>query len=123
MDWTNEKPQDASDLSIAFGGEIRKLLPNYEDVPEQFRRWNGTPENKLVSKLFFSGGTLTPLVAKDGIDREKALRQIRACLASFEPKHEHKEAGCAYMFHLWFTPESIQKTLAENEEHAKRVSQ
>jgi len=42
------------------------------------------------------------LKSKPGIDRKAAIRHIKAIMASYAPKHEHKEAGCAYLFALWF---------------------
>lgn len=42
------------------------------------------------------------LTARPGVDRDKALVAIKAALGSFEPKHEHKEAGCAFLLHEWF---------------------
>lgn len=37
-----------------------------------------------------------------GVDRYKALRHIHYILGSWEPKHEHKEAGAAFLFNEWF---------------------
>lgn len=110
-DWT--KPHEINDVDFAFGRDVKVLLPKYKDVPDKFKRRSCTPENKLVSKLFFLRGSTRYLVAKEGIDRDKALKHIIACLRSWGPKHEHKEAGCAYLFNLWFTPESIKAALAD----------
>lgn len=30
------------------------------------------------------------------------LGKIQAIMRSFEPKHEHKIAACAFLFELWF---------------------
>lgn len=60
--------------------------------------YNGnTPYNELFSFLFFSGDKV---VFKEGIDKdfkEKAWPYCRALMASFEPKHEEKEAICAML--------------------------
>lgn len=45
------------------------------------------------------------LTAKPGVDAHKALRAIKAVLGSYEPKHEHKEAACAFMLSEWFDKE------------------
>jgi hypothetical protein len=58
---------------------------------------------KSFSRWFFSGlpkGTV--FVPHEGIDPAKAMRHLRAILGSFEPKHEHKEAGVAYLMSQWF---------------------
>lgn len=34
---------------------------------------------------------------KKNIDPEKTVRHIQTILSSFQPKHEHKIAGCAYL--------------------------
>jgi len=96
------EPQEVTDVELAFGGRIKELLPPYEDLPEEFQRFK-TDWNRIISKWFFDGlPKNTNFIAKDGINAEKALRHIAAVLRSFEPKHEHKEAGCAYLLSLWF---------------------
>ena len=93
--------------SLVFGGDIKKLLPAMVDIPEEFKCHNRPTEwNQLFSTLFFCGGSIAHLVAKPGIDKTNAIKHIRACMASWEPKHEHKEAGCAYLFSLWFEPQA-----------------
>jgi hypothetical protein len=37
------------------------------------------------------------------VDGELAIRHLQVIQASFEPKHEHKEAAVAYLASLWFT--------------------
>lgn len=95
-------PQPVDDIEMAFGGEVNKLLPPYEAIPEQFKRFQGTKWNRLFSAWFFRGLESYCLLPKEGIDESAALRHIRAVMASWEPKHEHKEAGVAYLFSLWF---------------------
>lgn len=104
-DWS--KPKDISDLDVAFPANIcGKYLPPYSIVPEEFKRGK-TYWNDRMNEWFFKG--LNPemiLIPKDGIDKQKALRQLKACLGSFEPKHEHKEAGVAYLMSLFFVKPS-----------------
>lgn len=93
---------------VAFGGI--KHMPRYSDVPDNFKN-SYDPYCKAVSSWFFRGAKGAPngiiidgvtFTAKPGVDAGKALRAIRAVLCSFEPKHEHKEAACAYMLSEWF---------------------
>lgn len=94
---------------VAFGGI--KHMPKYETLPDDFKRHNGNDYCKAVSGWFYGGAKGTPdgliidgvkFTAKPGVDRAKALAAIRAVLGSFEPKHEHKEAACAFMLSEWF---------------------
>lgn len=88
------------DVSIVFG--TTEGLPDYQSVPQEFKRHNGTPWNGLVSKIFFGGIKGLQFTPQEGIDASKAWRHIKALLVSFEPKHEHKEAGCAYLMSQYF---------------------
>lgn len=98
------KPRDLSDVDVAFGaaGECLRLMPAMEDIPAEFKRWHGTPYNELQAKWFYEGLDAGVLVAKPGIDRNTALRHLQTIQGSWEPKHEHKEAGVAYLMSLWF---------------------
>jgi hypothetical protein len=97
-------PKDVDGPTAAFGPtRIDDYLPRYAEVPDEFKRANtaGATWQNVASGWFFSG-LHGRLVAKPGIDRDAALRHIQACLTSWEPKHEHKEAGVAYLLSLWF---------------------
>jgi hypothetical protein len=94
-------PKDVSDLDIAFGG-INGLMPAMDSIPKEFHR--GAWSNKLFSDWFYAGLKSLELTPKEGIDKTKAMRHIRAIMGSFEPKHEHKEAAVAYLLDQWFEP-------------------
>lgn len=79
---------------LAFSTE--RLLPPWEDVPEDFRKGNIYTE--LASAIFY--GTEMPnstIALNEGFEAEKLNRCIRAHLQSWGPKHEHKIAGVGYM--------------------------
>lgn len=86
-----------TNLDCAFGAVIRDYPP-FEAIPEQFQRGN-SPANKVVSQLFFKGGSLDEfgLRVKAGVDRSAFYGALKAMLCSFAPKHEHKEAACAWL--------------------------
>lgn len=105
--------QDVDDLSMAFGGDTHKLLPPWKDIPEQFKAGH-TEWNSLVSAWFFGGLKNLKLTPKAGVDTAKALRHIKAVIVSFEPKHEHKEAGCAYLLSEWFTDATWESAKVRN---------
>lgn len=81
-------------------------MPKYETLPDDFKSMNDkTPYNKFVSQWFFGGlksEDLERLTPKEGVDKAKALSAVKAILASFEPKHEHKIGGSAYLLSQWF---------------------
>ncbi|KPV60736.1 hypothetical protein QJ48_04215 [Paenibacillus sp. A3] len=98
------KPVDVSDVQLAFGGDMKKLLPPMSDIPREFQDGH-TKWNDLVGKWFLRGLNKLNVTPRAGVDGKKALRHIKAILGSWEPKHEHKEAGCAYLMSLFFEDE------------------
>jgi hypothetical protein len=88
-------------LDTVFGNI--KHLPAMKDIPEEFK--TGYRSNKWIAAQmdwFFKGIKPTSLIPKEGVDRGKAIRALQAIQCSFEPSHEHKEAGVAYLMSLWF---------------------
>ncbi len=97
-----DKPQEVSGLDVVFGGDIEKLLPPRGDIPQEFYAGR-TDWCKFVSRWFFKGlPDGTAFRCKEGVDGNTALRHLRAIMCSFEPKHEHKTGGVAWMMSLWF---------------------
>lgn len=92
-------PVEVTDLDMAFGGKAMEILPAYKDIPDEFKRGKH-PAREFASNWFFKGLSETPK-AKPGIDLSLALSNLRACLVDFEPKHEHKVDGVAYLASLW----------------------
>lgn len=91
---------DVSDLDLAFPTHvIGRIIPAWEDIPEEYKRDNH-PCAAAANKLFF--GAPVRLTVRDGIDVTKARRMVDAALGSFEPKHEHKIAGVAYLIDSFF---------------------
>lgn len=98
---TTWEPQEISDLDIAFSTNVNHLMPAYRDIPDDFKS-SSNPYVRLVAKWFFGGLKGDEFRAKSGVDKGKAIRHLKAILNSFEPAHEHKEAGVAYLMSLWF---------------------
>jgi hypothetical protein len=94
-----EQLDQISDIDVAFS--TKKFLPEYAVIPDDFKKGN-TVWNRLFKKWFYGGLKELSLTPKDGIDTKKAVKLIRAHMGSFEPKHEHKEAGVAYMMSMLF---------------------
>lgn len=95
------KPKKVEDIDLAFGGKTDELLPKYDEIPEEFKKEN-TKWNKYISDWFYIGIKLISVKPKEGVDPMDARRHITAILASYQPKHEHKMAGCAYLLSEFF---------------------
>lgn len=103
-------PQEVTATELVYGGEVNKLLPKYEDIPDEFKDMNRrTKWNEFISSWFYDGVDHLEIERKDGINHQKALYHIGAILASREPKHEHKMAGCAYLASLWLDDVSFER--------------
>ena len=88
-------------ISAAFGARGSDY-PTQEAIPAQF--YGGrTTYNRVVSTLFFKGGSLDQfgLQFKAGINKVQAMTALRALLCSFDPKHEIKEATVAWALSEW----------------------
>lgn len=104
------KPVDRA-ASVFGPRKISDYLPDYADVPEPYKRWHGNQHVEVVERWFFRGlPEGTQFVPKPGIDAEAALAHISACMRSWEPKHEHKTAGVAYLLSEWFERIEIPET-------------
>ncbi|MFB9330047.1 hypothetical protein ACFFSY_29240 [Paenibacillus aurantiacus] len=101
---TQIKPQAVTGLDIVFGGDVKKLLPPMEQIPKGFHdhqnKWH-----RLVEQWFFKGLKKLDVTPREGIERRAALGHVKACMASCDPKHEHKVAGCAYLMSQFFEDE------------------
>ncbi len=100
-------------LDVVFGNVGH--LPAYDDLPDDFKRNRSNPYCAAIRHWFFNGAGGSPeklevngktFTPKPGVEGFKAIAAINAAMKSFEPKHEHKEAGCAFMLAEWFDAES-----------------
>ena len=92
---------DITDLELVFG--TTKLLPDFEQVPDEFKI--GNVYTRLLDCMFANmpipAGTVAFRPGFDDPETPKHLvRVIEAHLQSFEPKHQHKIAGLAYLVSL-----------------------
>ena len=97
---------ELSDLQVAFGVGIEKIMPKMTAIPADFKS-AGNKWTTIGIRWFFQGLPKgTTFHEKSGVDKAKALRHIKAVLGSFEPKHEHKQAAVGFLLSEWF--EDIQ---------------
>lgn len=101
------EPKPVSPVDMAFGGKIGDLMPAYKELPEEFR-CERDPFTRLVHKWFFEGLSKDAVKPKDGIDANAAWRHLKAIMVSFEPSHEHKTAGVAWLMSQWFEPPQVK---------------
>jgi hypothetical protein len=102
------KIKEVSDFEIQLGGRMDKLLPAMSSIPEEFKSRN-TKWNDIVSKWFYGGFKNPKFTPKKDVDTNKAIRHLKAILVSYEPKHEHKEAGVAFLLSQWFEDITYEK--------------
>lgn len=100
-----------TDVEVAFG--TTKLLPKMEQIPADFKeRGDDLIYFQIVNSLFC--GTPLPkgnVVFNEGFEQGKVVRAARAHIASWEPKHEHKTIGVAYMLKCMCTITPSKKDL------------
>jgi hypothetical protein len=83
-------------------------MPKYQGIPDEFKNRNNK-WTTVVSDWFFNGLHNVKWTPKDGVETGKALTHIKAIMASYEPEHEHKESGCAYLLSEWFKDVTYNK--------------
>lgn len=100
---------EVTNVDMAFGGsKAMDILPKMDEIPKEFRDFHNK-WSKIINKWFFSGGKIKEAIPKEGVDKYKAVRAIGCVLASYEPKHEHKTAGAAYLLSEWFDVFEIEE--------------
>lgn len=110
-----------TDVEMAFGST--QWLPPWEAIPKEFKDGfpnADSPYVKLVDAMLFErplpemGMTPNPGWEGDGEAFQTGLRRLMSShLTSFEPKHEHKVAGVAYLFSRIFTLSPLEDALEE----------
>ncbi|KIL37959.1 hypothetical protein SD70_29695 [Gordoniibacillus kamchatkensis] len=65
--------QEVSDVEIAFGGNMKNLLPDYHSIPEEFRN-DRTKWNKVFADWFYCGlKMLSGLQKKESIPKRLSV--------------------------------------------------
>lgn len=102
-------PQPVDDLALAFPAHAIEMMPAMADIPEEFRqdRGDARPWIKFQQRWFARGLKGVAITAKNGVDKNTALRHLALIQGSYEPQHEHKEAAVAFLASLWLEPVSL----------------
>ena len=98
MTYTLENPT-ITDTEVAFGST--KYLPKMKDIPEDFFKRSNVYV-QLFNAIFFKGLVEFNYEPMEGFSKDTINKVIASHAGSFMPKHEHKEAGVAYMMSLMF---------------------
>jgi hypothetical protein len=96
--------------AVTLTESAMELLPAWSDIPDEFKGFPGNAWAQTAERWFFDGGRVS-CTAKPDIDIRHAYRHLDAILRSWDPQHEHKIAGVAYLLSLWF--ESFEVRPAE----------
>jgi hypothetical protein len=87
---------------IVFPARVDHLMPPYEELIGKRKDPEHRRLEEVAQRAFFKGMDAGPWKPKEGVNKDDALRQIQCILGSFEPKHEHKIAGVAFLLGEWF---------------------
>lgn len=97
---TQSDVDDITDAEVISG--TTKSLPDWKNIPKEFRKdiYNGTVYGRIITG-WYTGDPIpdAELAFNPGFreDGKAVYRFINAHLKSFQPDHDHKIAGCAYL--------------------------
>jgi len=95
---------EVTDADIAFPARGEELTPLWDEIPKEFklRFPSGTAENEFFNAAFFGPCRNQKYTPREGVDQTKALRVLKCVMSTRATKHEHKEAGFAFLVREWF---------------------
>lgn len=95
------EPVEISDIELAFPANALEWMPAEDEIPEEF--WGDCWQRSLWYELVFFGAEVdVQLYPVEGLDTEKAWRQLMGIAGSYVAKHQHKMASLAYLTSQWF---------------------
>jgi hypothetical protein len=56
--------KDINELESAFPITVEGFMPDYKDIPQQFKHGR-TKWNKIMNEMFFMGGKVTKMIPKE----------------------------------------------------------
>lgn len=91
--------------SLLMSGQdlMKTFLPTMDEIPSEFKGEYGDAVKwcDAVNDFFFCGAKEITMTCRNGIKQEDVIRHIRLVISSWEPPHEQKIAGCAWLLSLW----------------------
>jgi hypothetical protein len=88
-----------SSTERAFPTSVEGMIPPYREIGQYPRK---RELEGLVDRWFFLGLKNLKTTPREGVNEAEALAHIKYVLSSWEPKHEHKTAGVAFLINEWF---------------------
>lgn len=96
-----DDPQVISDVMFAFPADVTGLLPAENEIPEEY--WDANNKwHRLAGEIMFDRLSDATITEREDLDRDTTVRHIFAVLRSFQPKHEHKIAGTAFLLSRFY---------------------
>lgn len=98
-----EQPKMIPDVVRAFPASVvGSLLPEADKIPKEF--WSSQNDwHQFADRLFFHGWpTDMEIYSRPDVDGQIAIEHVGTVLRSYQPKHEHKMAGVAWLLSRWF---------------------
>lgn len=96
-----DKPVAVTDNDMVWGARTDELLPMWDELPEEFQKYNYNKYCSAASSMFFEGLAKSGVTVKPEFNEDEVLRHLLTILRSFQPKHEHKIAGVGYLISKW----------------------
>lgn len=97
------EPKKVYDVMLAFPANVcKEHLPSMAEIPEEFKD-SQHPAVILVENLVCGRyrGMQVSFKPREGLEAKRVWRHILVCLRSFEPRHERKIAGAAFLVNEW----------------------
>lgn len=95
------KPKVVDQVTYAFPADVvGSYLPALSEIPDEFKQ-EDNEYYKLAQHAFLNNVSIKAEALKEDVDENTANRHLSAVLRSFEPKHEHKLSGVAYLLQNW----------------------
>lgn len=108
MGW--KEPYEFTVVERAFPAHVLDHIPPMEMIPDHFKSEHGGKHTAIeVANLWWMGQLITDddprpdFHARPTLLAEIAFWHIQCVLNSFQPKHEHKMAGVAFLIDRFFT--------------------
>lgn len=84
---------------LAFATGVQGMMPAYSAIGAYPRK---RELEDLVQVWFFKGLKGLKSKPREGVNETEALAHLSYIMRSWEPKHEHKISGVAFLINEWF---------------------
>lgn len=96
------EPVEISDIELAFPANALDWMPPPSEIPHEYWKDDCWQHDLWHDVLYYGVEADIQLYPVEGVDAEKAWRQLMGIKGSFAPKHQHKMAALAYLTSQWF---------------------